>query len=84
MKLDDGTLGIPEAAPFERIIVTAGGPSVPQPLLDQLDDPGILVIPVGERRRTQRLVRVRKDKGKIYTENREAVSFVDLIGAHAW
>ena len=84
MKLDDGTLGIPEAAPFERIIVTAGGPSVPQPLLDQLDDPGILVIPVGERRRTQRLVRVRKDKGKIYTENREAVRFVDLIGAHAW
>ena len=84
MKLDDGTLGIPEAAPFERIIVTAGGPSVPPPLLEQLDDPGILLIPVGERRRTQRLVRVVKDKGKIYTENRDAVRFVDLVGVHAW
>jgi protein-L-isoaspartate(D-aspartate) O-methyltransferase len=84
MKLGDGTLGMPEAAPFERIIVTAGGPSIPQPLLEQLDDPGILVIPVGEQRRTQRLMRVIKDNGKIYTENKEAVSFVDLVGVHAW
>jgi protein-L-isoaspartate(D-aspartate) O-methyltransferase len=84
MKLDDGTLGLPEAAPFDRIIVTAGGPSVPPPLLEQLDDPGILVIPVGEQRRTQRLVRVIKEKGKTYTENKGAVSFVDLVGLHAW
>ena len=84
MKLGDGTLGMPEAAPFERIIVTAGGPSVPPPLLEQLDDPGILIIPVGDQRRTQRLVRVIKDSGKIYMENKEAVSFVDLVGVHAW
>ena len=84
MKLDDGTLGIPEAAPFDRIIVTAGGPSVPPTLLEQLDDPGILVMPVGEQRRMQRLERVRKDKGKIYKENKGAVSFVDLLGRHAW
>jgi len=84
MKLDDGTLGLPEAAPFDRVIVTAGGPSVPPPLLDQLEDPGILVIPVGERRRTQQLVRVIKENGKTYTENKGAVSFVDLVGAHAW
>ena len=84
MKLDDGTLGMPEAAPFDRIIVTAGGPSVPPPLLEQLDDPGILVIPVGEQRRTQQLVRIIKDNGKIYKENKDAVVFVDLIGLHAW
>jgi protein-L-isoaspartate(D-aspartate) O-methyltransferase len=84
MKLDDGTLGMPEAAPFDRIIVTAGGPSVPPPLLEQLDNPGILVIPVGEQRRTQQLVRVRKDNGKIYKENKDAVAFVDLVGLHAW
>jgi len=84
MKLDDGTLGMPEAAPFDRIIVTAGGPSVPPPLLDQLDDPGILVIPVGEQHRTHRLVRIIKDKGKTYEENNGAVSFVDLVGRYAW
>ena len=84
MKFGDGTLGMPEAAPFERIIVTAGGHSVPPPLLEQLDDPGILVIPIGEQRRNQRLVRVVKDNGKIYIENKEAVSFVDLVGVHAW
>ena len=84
MKLDDGTLGLPEAAPFDRIIVTAAGPSVPPPLLEQLDDPGILVIPVGEQRRMQRLVRIRKDKGKLYQENKTAVTFVDLVGKHAW
>jgi len=84
MKIGDGTLGMPEAAPFERIIVTAGGPTVPRPLLEQLNDPGILLIPVGEQRRTQRLIRIIKENGKIYTENKGAVSFVDLVGIHAW
>ena len=84
MKLDDGTLGIPDAAPFDRIIVTAGGPSVPPPLLEQLDDPGILLIPVGEQRHTQQLVRVIKGKGKIYQENKGAVTFVSLVGVYAW
>ena len=84
MKLDDGTLGMPEAAPFDRIIVTAGGHSAPPPLLEQLDDPGILVIPLGGQRRAQRLVRVIKDNGKVYEENSVAVSFVDLVGVHAW
>ena len=84
MKFDDGTLGIPEAAPFERIIVTAGGPSVPPPLVQQLDDPGILLMPVGKQRRTQRLVRVSKNKGQISSEQLLGVSFVDLVGNHAW
>jgi protein-L-isoaspartate(D-aspartate) O-methyltransferase len=84
LKLDDGTLGLPEAGPYDRIIVTAGGPSIPPPLLDQLDDPGILLIPVGDRHRRQYLTRVTKLGGQIRTENGDAVSFVDLVGRHAW
>ncbi len=84
MKLDDGTLGLPEAAPFDRIIVTAGGPSVPPPLLEQLDDPGILLIPVGKSRRAQNLVRVVKEKGRLREEKHTAVAFVDLVGSHGW
>jgi protein-L-isoaspartate(D-aspartate) O-methyltransferase len=84
LKLADGTEGWPEAAPFDRIIVTAGGPSVPQPLIDQLADPGLLVIPVGKERRGQQLVLVRKNAGRITVENKERVSFVDLVGSHGW
>lgn len=84
LKLADGTEGWPECAPFDRIMVTAGGPSVPEPLLAQLADPGVLVIPVGEQRRGQRLVRLRKEKGEIRQENHEAVAFVDLVGSHGW
>jgi protein-L-isoaspartate(D-aspartate) O-methyltransferase len=94
MKLDDGTLGVPEAAPFDRIIVTAGGPCVPPPLLEQLDDPGILVIPVGglnhaqrlaaNDRGIQRLLRIVKNAGRLTTEEKSAVKFVDLVGKYAW
>lgn len=84
MKREDGTLGMPEAAPFDRIIVTAGGPEVPEPLVRQLDDPGILVIPVGKRRREQRLLRVRAQGGAVTAEQLEKVVFVDLIGDHGW
>lgn len=80
----DGTKGLPLAAPFERIIVTAGGPEVPAPLLDQLDEGGILVIPVGTRPRTQRLLRVRKQFGLAQTEDLGSVAFVDLVGDHGW
>lgn len=84
LKLADGTEGWPESGPFDRIIVTAGGPSVPQPLLDQLADPGLMVIPVGIERRGQRLVRVRKENGTISQEDHERVAFVDLVGSHGW
>lgn len=84
MKLDDGTLGWPEAGPFDRMIVTAGGPEIPEPLLTQLADPGILVIPVGEARSSQRLVQVRKTGGRIFTDAKDTVSFVDLVGKHGW
>lgn len=84
LKLADGTQGWPEAAPFDRIIVTAGGPSVPQPLVEQLSDPGLLVIPVGGERRGQRLLLVRKENGSVFQESHERVTFVDLVGSHGW
>lgn len=83
-KLDDGTLGWPGKAPFDRIIVTAGGPEIPKPLVDQLADPGVLVLPVGRAKRTQQLVRIRKNNGDITLEKLGSVAFVDLVGAHGW
>lgn len=84
MKLDDGTMGWPEAGPYDRIIVTAGGPEIPEPLVEQLADPGIMVIPVGRDRASQKLVQVRKENGAVITEARDAVAFVDLVGKHGW
>lgn len=80
----DGTLGLPAAAPFERIIVTAGGPEIPQPLLQQLAEGGILLIPVGDKPRTQRLLRVQRRAGRFLTENLGPANFVDLVGSHGW
>ncbi len=84
LKLADGTEGWPESGPYDRIIVTAGGPSLPAPLLDQLADPGLLVMPVGRDRRGQRLVAARKEGGDIRREERDPVAFVDLVGSHGW
>lgn len=80
----DGTLGMPWAAPFERILVSAGGPSVPPPLVEQLAEDGILLIPVGPRPRSQRLLRIRKQNGDIFEEDMGAAVFVDLVGDHGW
>jgi protein-L-isoaspartate(D-aspartate) O-methyltransferase len=77
----DGTLGWPEAAPYDAIIVTAGGPSVPEALLEQLDEGGRLVIPVGPETRGQELIRVRRDGDRFREEFLGAVRFVPLIGS---
>jgi protein-L-isoaspartate(D-aspartate) O-methyltransferase len=82
-KLDDGTNGWPEFAPYDAIIVTAGGPKVPKPLLEQLADPGVLVIPVGDRG-VQDLRKVTKKDGHITEETIEFVRFVSLVGDHGW
>jgi protein-L-isoaspartate(D-aspartate) O-methyltransferase len=82
-KLDDGTNGWPEYAPYDAIMVTAGGPKVPEPLLAQLADPGILVIPVGDRG-MQDLRQVIKKDGKVIEKTIEFVRFVSLIGDHGW
>lgn len=84
LKLSDGTMGWAEAGPFDRIIVTAGGPSIPEPLIDQLADPGILVIPVGNTKGVQELIVLKKDNGKITQHNHGTVRFVDLVGNHGW
>lgn len=82
-KLDDGTNGWPDFAPYDAIIVTAGGPKVPKPLLEQLADPGVLVIPVGDRG-VQDLRKVTKKDGQITEETIEFVRFVSLVGDHGW
>jgi len=82
-KLDDGTNGWPEFAPYDAIIVTAGGPKVPEPLLGQLADPGRLIIPVGDRG-VQNLQLVTKKDGAIIEKTIEYVRFVNLIGSHGW
>ncbi|MBQ3060355.1 MAG: protein-L-isoaspartate(D-aspartate) O-methyltransferase [Desulfovibrio sp.] len=84
MHRGDGTLGMPGAAPFDRIIVTAGGPEIPRPLLDQLEEGGVLLIPVGERPRSQRLLRLRKKQGHISREDLGPAIFVDLVGNYGW
>jgi len=82
-RLDDGTMGWQEYAPYDAIIVTAGGPEIPQPLIDQLADPGRMVIPVGERD-VQELQYLTKIDGEIHVERLESVRFVSLIGEHGW
>lgn len=80
LKLDDGTLGWPENGPYDRILLTAGGPRVPEPLLKQLADPGILVMPL-EDKGQQRIVRIRREKKRWYKQDMGPAHFVSLIGA---
>ncbi len=82
-KIDDGTLGWPDNGPYDAIIVTAAGPEIPQSLIDQLADPGIMVIPVGPRH-SQELAVVTKKDSEINTTTIEQVRFVSLIGAQGW
>ncbi len=84
VKLADGTEGWLEAAPFDRIIVTAGGPSVPEPLVRQLADPGIMIVPVGAGHKEQHLVVVQKENGTVVETAQKRVAFVDLVGNHGW
>ena len=81
----DGTLGLPQAAPFDAIAVAAGGPEVPAALREQLTIGGRLVIPVGQRDRGQRLVRVTRVAHDQYEEeDLGPVSFVPLVGRQGW
>lgn len=82
-RLDDGTLGWAEHAPYDAIIVTAGGPEIPDSLVEQLADPGRLVIPVGGRD-VQELQLLTKEEGEIKIQHLESVRFVSLIGEKGW
>jgi protein-L-isoaspartate(D-aspartate) O-methyltransferase len=83
IKVGDGTLGWPEEAPFEAIIVTAAAPGIPRPLLDQLAMGGRLVIPVGDRN-SQTLDVVTKTSEGLQHDYRGGCRFVKLIGSYGW
>ena len=83
IKIFDGTHGWVEETPFDAIIVTAGAPDIPQPLLDQLAMDGRLVIPVGDAY-VQDLMRVTKTKEGIKKEDLGGCRFVKLIGKYGW
>jgi len=77
----DGTLGYPEAAPYDKILVTAASPSkIPPPLKEQLNDPGILCIPAGSKGYSQTLYVIRKIGNDFKVKNITGVRFVPLIG----
>ncbi|MDR0362358.1 MAG: protein-L-isoaspartate(D-aspartate) O-methyltransferase [Planctomycetota bacterium] len=80
LRVDDGTLGWPEEAPFDRVIVTAAGPEVPGALLAQLGEDGALVMPVGPLRGPQKLVKIVRAGGKDVVADLLDVVFVPLIG----
>lgn len=81
----DGTLGWPEFAPYNGIVVSAGGPEVPRSLKPQLTIGGRLVIPVGRHHRQQQLIILTRYSETIFDEERcMPVSFVPLIGAEGW
>jgi len=86
LKLGDGTDGWPELAPYEAIIVAAGGPRVPRPLLDQLSPGGRLVIPIGPTPAQQKLTLITK-AGNTRAADRRTLGdcrFVALVGRHGW
>jgi protein-L-isoaspartate(D-aspartate) O-methyltransferase len=85
IRTGDGTLGWPDEAPFDVVLVAAGGPAVPQALKEQLDIGGRLIMPVGPGRDDQRLIRiVRRDATHFEEQDLGGVRFVPLIGQQGW
>jgi protein-L-isoaspartate(D-aspartate) O-methyltransferase len=84
IKTGDGTEGWQTYAPFDSILVAAGSPSMPQPLLDQLKVGGRLVIPIGETHQSQRLARVIRNETGFEQMDFGPCTFVPLIGEHGW
>ena len=82
--LGDGSIGWREYAPYDAILVSAGAPSVPQPLLDQLADGGRLLIPVGDRTEQQQLMLYTRHGAVTSGRELAPVRFVPLIGSHGW
>jgi protein-L-isoaspartate(D-aspartate) O-methyltransferase len=82
-KFFNGTLGWPEHSPYEAIIVTAGAPGIPEPLIEQLAEGGRMVIPVGDSL-GQDLLKIGKVGGETQTEDLGAVRFVKLVGEYGW
>jgi protein-L-isoaspartate(D-aspartate) O-methyltransferase len=83
LHVGDGTIGWSEHAPYDAIIVTAGAPSAPKPLLDQLSIGGRMVIPVGEEQ-GQTLIRVTRTRSSFKEEQLGDCKFVKLLGKYGW
>jgi protein-L-isoaspartate(D-aspartate) O-methyltransferase len=83
MLLGDGTLGWREYAPYDAILVSAGAPSVPEPLLAQIAEGGRMLVPVGTRE-DQQLVMYSRTKGQLERKEIGPVRFVPLVGHHGW
>ena len=83
VRVGSGTLGWPDEAPFDRILVTAGGPGVPPPLFQQLAEGGRMVLPMGELT-NQVLTVVQNAGGQMRTTSHGDCSFVKLVGKYAW
>ncbi len=81
--LGDGSFGLSNFAPFDRIIVTAAAPEIPKPLTNQLVDNGILVIPKGDKF-FQSLLIVTKTNGELHTKDAGGCVFVPLVGKYGW
>ncbi len=81
--MKDGTEGIPEEAPFDRVIITAATPKLPDPLISQLKEGGIIVAPVGERY-SQYLLKAIKKQGELQEHYLIPVAFVPLIGKYGF
>jgi len=79
----DGTLGWREYAPYDAILVSAGSPTIPQPLVDQLAEGGRMLIPLGGQD-VQTLVVLTRKEGNIVREDMVPVRFVPLLGQHGW
>ena len=84
VKCFDGTLGWAANAPYDGILVAAGGPTIPEPLITQLKVGGRLVVPVGDSRDSQRLIRAIKTEQGRKLEDHGGCAFVPLIGQHGW
>ena len=83
IRVEDGSEGWSEKAPFDAIVVTAGAPEIPDPLVEQLEEGGRLVIPIGSAHH-QTLCTVKKERNRIRTEEGTGCVFVPLIGTFGW
>jgi protein-L-isoaspartate(D-aspartate) O-methyltransferase len=83
IRVGNGTLGWPDEAPFDRIVVTAGGPAVPPPLFAQLAEGGRMVLPIGDLE-SQTLTVVDNAGGRMRTRPHGECKFVRLVGKYAW
>ncbi len=83
MRCADGTKGWEDESPFNAIIVTAGAPTIPEVLIEQLAEGGRLVVPVGDQH-SQDLIKITKDQDGIHQTNLGGCRFVKLVGEHGW